>query len=216
MNTQYISLVRVSTKTQSDSGLGLEAQRQSIAKFIGDQGDLIQEFLEVESGKKKDRKILDQAIATCKKRKATLIVARLDRLSRRVHLISGLIESGIKFVVVENPSATPLTLNILAAVAQEEARLISVRTKAGLEQAKKRGVVLGANGENLAKANKAAADSFAQSLKPILMKLLQSDIKKSFGSFAKALNKRRIKTENGNLFQPTQVRRVMLRLGLTF
>jgi len=216
MNTRYISLIRVSTKTQSDSGLGLEAQRQSIAKFIGDQGDLIQEFLEVESGKKRHRQTLEQAIAACKKRKATLIVARLDRLSRRVHLISGLIESGIKFVVVENPSATPLTLNILAAVAQEEARLISVRTKAGLQQAKKRGVRLGTNGKNLAKANKAAANAFAQSLKPILMKLLQSDIKKSFEAFAKALNKRRIKTENGNLFQPTQVRRIMMRLGLTF
>ncbi len=216
MNTKYISLIRVSTKTQSDSGLGIEAQRQAISKFIGDQGDLIQEFLEVESGKKKDRKILEQAIAACKKRKATLIVARLDRLSRRVHLISGLIESGIKFVVVENPSATPLTLNILAAVAQEEARLISVRTKAGLEQAKKRGVILGANGKALAEQNKKDADRFAIELKPTLVKLLQSDIKKSFGAFAKALNRRGIKTPRGNSFAPASVRNVFLRLGLTF
>lgn len=89
-------------------------------------------------------------------------------------------------------------------------------TKEGLKKAKKRGVILGANGKNLAKANKAAADSFAQSLKPILMELLNSEVKKSFGAFAKALNKRRIKTENGSLFQPTQVRRIMIRLGLSF
>jgi DNA invertase Pin-like site-specific DNA recombinase len=216
MKTQYISLIRVSTKTQSDSGLGLEAQRQSISNFIGDDGLLLQEFLEVESGKKRNRKILDQAIAACKKSKATLIVARLDRLSRRVHLISGLIESGIKFVVVENPSATPLTLNILAAVAQEEARLISVRTKAGLEQAKKRGVQLGAYGKHLAAQNKKNANHFAIELKPTLVKLLTSKIKKSYGAFAKALNRRGIKTPRGNSFAPASVRNAFLRLDLTF
>jgi DNA invertase Pin-like site-specific DNA recombinase len=144
---------RVSTSKQGESGLGLEAQRETVERFIGN-AERVGDFIEVESGKNSDRPKLKEAIALAKRTKAKLVIAKLDRLSRNVHFLSGLMESGVDFVAVDNPNANRLTLHILAAVAEDEARRISERTKAALGALKARGVPLGAarTAENLAKA----------------------------------------------------------------
>src|SRR5205807_7651478 len=111
------------------SGLGLDAQRDAVMRHVASHdGELIADFCEIESGKRSDRPQLAAAIAAAKKAKATLIIAKLDRLARNVHFVSGLMESGVAFVACDNPHATPLTIHILAAVAEHEASAISQRT----------------------------------------------------------------------------------------
>jgi len=162
---KYVAYYRVSTKQQGKSGLGLAAQREIIGKFIGEDKDLIEEYEEVESGKKDKREILWKAIAHAKREKAKLLIARLDRFSRRVSFIANLMEEGIGLTVAEMPTATDFQLHIFAALAQEERRLISERTKAALYQAKKRGVKLGKNGKVLAERNRERSDHKAKELR---------------------------------------------------
>lgn len=139
-----VSYLRVSTTRQGESGLGIEAQRSSVASFLrGDHWKQVGEYVEVESGKNNHRPELQKAIATCRIHGATLVVARLDRLARNAHFLLGLKEAGIDILCVDMPSANALTIGIMAMVAQEEARLISARTKAALAMAKQRGVKLG-------------------------------------------------------------------------
>jgi len=141
---KYVSYVRVSTTGQGESGLGLEAQRSAVAKHIADYGgEEIAWFKEVESGKRSDRPQLEKAIRRAKKEKATLLVAKLDRLARNVHFITSLQEKKIKFVAADMPGVNNFTVHIMAAVAEQEAEAISTRTKAALAAAKVRGVVLG-------------------------------------------------------------------------
>ena len=116
--TEFISYYRVSTDRQGASGLGLDAQRQAVAGFLGGSGQLVAEYTEVESGKKhSNRPQLLAALADCRKRRAVLLIARLDRLARNVAFIANLMESGVDFVAVDMPQATRLTIHILAAVA---------------------------------------------------------------------------------------------------
>ncbi len=144
MDGRFISYLRVSTGKQERSGLGLEAQRQAVEDYLnGGSWKLLDEFVEVESGKRSDRPELARALAACRKRKATLVIARLDRLGRNVHFISGLMQSGVPFLVCDRPNAKPFELHIYAALAEEETRAISARTKAALQAAKARGVRLG-------------------------------------------------------------------------
>jgi DNA invertase Pin-like site-specific DNA recombinase len=157
---KYVAYYRVSTKGQARSGLGLAAQREIIERFIGDERVLIGEYEEIESGRKDKREILWTAIAHAKKEKAKLLIARLDRFSRRVSFIANLMEEGIGLTVAEMPTATDFQLHIFAALAQEERRLISERTKAALQQAKRRGVELGKNGKVLAERNREAKERF--------------------------------------------------------
>jgi len=139
-----VSYLRVSTTRQGESGLGIAAQRNSVVNFLnGDRWQVVGEFVEVESGKKNDRPELRKAIAACRIHGAALVVARLDRLARNAHFLLGLKEAGIEILCVDMPSANALTIGIMAMVAQEEARLISARTKAALAMAKQRGVKLG-------------------------------------------------------------------------
>lgn len=139
-----IPYYRVSTKQQEESGLGLKAQRAEVAAFARlHNATVLREFEEVETGKSKDRPKLREAIRHCRLTGATLVVAKLDRLARNVAFTSALMESGVNFVCCDCPSATPLTIHILAAVAEDEAKRISARTKAALAQAKKNGVKLG-------------------------------------------------------------------------
>ena len=139
-----VSYLRVSTTRQGESGLGIEAQRSSVTAFLrGDHWKQVGEYVEVESGKNNHRPELQKAIATCRIHNATLVVARLDRLARNAHFLLGLKEAGIDILCVDMPSANALTIGIMAMVAQEEARLISARTKAALAMAKQRGVRLG-------------------------------------------------------------------------
>jgi DNA invertase Pin-like site-specific DNA recombinase len=139
----FVAYYRVSTDRQGESGLGLEAQRTAVARFI--QGaSLLGEFHEIESGKNHtNRPQLAAALALCRTSRATLVIAKLDRLARDVHFISGLMKAGVDFVAVDMPQANKLTVHILAAVAEHEREAISQRTKAALQAAKARGTRLG-------------------------------------------------------------------------
>ena len=140
--TDFVAYLRVSTDKQGASGLGLEAQKAAITAFAAN-GSVVATYTEIESGKRTDRPQLAAALAHAKKIGATLLIAKLDRLARNVHFISGLMESGVQFVAADMPNADRFTLHIMAAVAEQEARAISARTKAALQAAKKRGVKLG-------------------------------------------------------------------------
>jgi DNA invertase Pin-like site-specific DNA recombinase len=140
----FIAYLRVSTDRQGRSGLGLDAQRQAVnAYVIREGGRLVATFEEIESGKKADRPQLAAALAACRAMRARLVIAKLDRLARNVHFISGLMESGVDFVACDMPHASRLTIHILAAMAEHEREQISARTKAALAAAKKRRIRLG-------------------------------------------------------------------------
>ena len=142
--TAFVAYYRVSTDKQGRSGLGLEAQRAAVVAHVaGARGTVAGEFVEVESGRKRDRPQLAAALAAARAHRAVLVIAKLDRLARNVHFVSGLMESGVEFVAADLPTVNRLTVHILAAVAEEEARMISARTKAALAAAKARGVRLG-------------------------------------------------------------------------
>lgn len=146
--TQYVSYTRCSTVRQGQSGLGLEAQRQAVNNFACN-GKIIQEFCEVETGTSKRKRVeIYKAIELCKQTGATLVIAKLDRLARNVAFTASLLESKIPFVACDAPFATPLTIHILSAVAENEAKLISERTAKSLQVAKQRGRKLG-NPQNL-------------------------------------------------------------------
>jgi DNA invertase Pin-like site-specific DNA recombinase len=144
MNGKFVSYLRVSTQKQGKSGLGIEAQRAAVNGYLnGGDWQLIEECTEIESGKRSDRPVLARALALCRVHLATLVIAKLDRLARDVHFVSGLMKAGVQFVAVDMPLANPLTIHILAAVAEAEAKAISERTKAALAAAKARGTKLG-------------------------------------------------------------------------
>jgi DNA invertase Pin-like site-specific DNA recombinase len=139
----FVAHYRVSTDRQRASGLGLEAQRESVARHIG-LGQIIAEYTETESGKQHtNRPQLAAALDACRKHRAVLVIAKLDRLGRNVAFISALMESSVEFVCCDNPHATRLLLHMLAAFAEHEREMISKRTKAALAAAKARGVRLG-------------------------------------------------------------------------
>src|SRR6476619_7200292 len=140
---KFVAYFRVSTDRQGKSGLGLEAQRKSVLDYLdGGRWWLVAEFTEIENGKRNDRPELEKALAACKKQKAKLVIAKLDRLSRNLAFIATLMDSGVEFVAVDNPHANKLTIHILAAVAQHEREMIAQRTKDALQAAKARGVAL--------------------------------------------------------------------------
>jgi DNA invertase Pin-like site-specific DNA recombinase len=141
-----VSYLRVSTKKQGQSGLGLEAQRAAVAEYAEREGlRVAAEYVEVESGKKSARPELAKALNHCRAAKACLVVAKLDRLARNVAFLSALMEAGLEFVALDNPYANTFTLHVLAAVAEQEARATSERTKVALAAAKRRGVLLGSS-----------------------------------------------------------------------
>lgn len=139
-----VAYLRVSTREQGKSGLGLDAQRESVRRHVTHtEGEILSEYVEIESGKRNNRPQLKLALDACRASGATLIVAKLDRLARNMAFTAALMEAGVDFVAADNPHANRLTIHIMAAMAEHEARLISDRTKAGLAQAKKRGTLLG-------------------------------------------------------------------------
>jgi DNA invertase Pin-like site-specific DNA recombinase len=208
---------RCSTKRQGDSGLGLEAQEAAIQTYVDqNSAEVIGQVVEVESGTKSNRPELAKAIALAKKTNSKLVVAKLDRLARNVHFISGLMESKVEFVALDFPSANKLTLHLIASMAEYEATLISQRTKAALAAAKKRGVVLGANGSVLAKANIKAADQWAESIADTLVKAITACRKKTLQNLANKLNSWGVTTRTGKEFGPSTVMRLMKRLDMTF
>ena len=215
----FISYLRVSTDAQGQSGLGLEAQRQAVADYLnGGSWTLIDEFVEVESGKRNDRPVLADAIAAARKAKATLVLAKMDRLGRRASYVLNLLDnSGIDFRFVEMPHASKLEIGIRAVVAEEEGRAISARTKAALAAAKARGVKLGNPDFAAARAKgiamkKAAADERAESLLPVIREL-QAAGAKTLRDLAAALNARDIPTPRGGKWYASSVRNVLVRAG---
>jgi DNA invertase Pin-like site-specific DNA recombinase len=207
---KWVSYLRVSTDKQGASGLGLEAQRKAVADYLnGGKWMLAREFVEIESGKRSDRPKLAEALALCKKLKAKLIVAKLDRLGRNVHFLSGLMESGVDFVAVDQPFANKLTIHILAAVAEHEREMISTRTRDALAAAKARGVKLG--GPKLAEVCRIGhrtqaeqADRFAANTRPVIEQIRKSGIT-SLRAIAAALNARGVPTARGGTWTPVQI-----------
>ena len=207
---------RVSTAAQGRSGLGLEAQRKAIAAFAQAEGfEILAEFTEVETGKGSDaldrRPQLKAALKAAKKAKCEIAVAKLDRLSRDVSFISGLMSQRVPFVVTAlGRSVDPFVLHIYAALAEQERRMISQRTAAGLAVAKASGKQLGTHGKVLAAQNAAAAAERDAALRPALVAL--GDL--SANAIARELNARKIPTPNGKRWSAVTVLRAMKRLGL--
>jgi DNA invertase Pin-like site-specific DNA recombinase len=209
MNGNFVAYFRVSTDHQGLDGNGIAAQRKAVADYLnGGRWKLVAEFTEVESGKRSDRPQLAAALDACKRHRAKLVIAKLDRLSRNVHFISGLMERKVDFVACDMPSANAFMINIYAAVAQEERRMISDRTKAGLAAAKARGVVLGNQAQ--ADANKAAAAARDAAIRPILAELAGKPLR----AIAAALTARGIDAPRGGAWNQVSVMRAMKRLGL--
>jgi len=201
MKRPAVLLFRVSGDRQAEEGYGLDAQRADFNDFL-DQYPFyaVKEFSEVESGDKNKRPEFDKALWYCRRYKAVLLVAKLDRLSRRVFVTSMLLESNINWRVVEypdiDPKENPFFFQMLAIVAEMELRNIRARTKAGLAVAKSKGVVLGRNGKVLAEQNKRAADDFAQIMLPELMKAQIEGL--SYRETAEDWNRRRLPTARGD------------------
>src|SRR6266404_9811627 len=214
----FVAYFRVSTDSQSISGLGLEAQREAVARHIGAAGGtIVASFEEVESGKKNDRPQIAAALAVCRARHATLIIAKLDRLARNVAFISSLMESGVDFVAVDNPHATRLTIHILAAVAEHEREMISQRTIAALAAAKARGVKLGnphltpGDTRRARRARTAQANEYAAAAHVYIEEARNAGCN-SCGAIAKALTARGIETPMGSRdWSRTQISRVIAR-----
>lgn len=212
MNGKFVAYYRVSTLQQGRSGLGLEAQKAAVETFLnGGKWEVVGSFTEVESGKRKNRPQLNAALAMCRKEKATLVIAKLDRLARNLHFISGLMEARIDFVAVDMPTANRLTVQILAAVAEEEARAISARTKAALASAKARGVVLGRNGAVVGAQNRQRSLETAQRVRAVIEALRTENIT-AVRDIAAALNSRGIPTPQGKQWHSTSVHRLLKRL----
>ena len=213
---KWVSYLRVSTDKQGATGLGIEAQRKAVLDFLnGGSWQLAAEFVEVESGKNSDRPQLACALATCKRLKARLVIARLDRLARNVHFISGLMERKIDFVACDMPNATPMMLHIYAAVAEQEAKNISERTRVALAAARGRGVKLG--GPNLDRdrtkgheQNRANAAKFAANVLPIVQQIRAAGVVSTRG-IAKALNDRGVRTARGTTWHNSTVRDLLKR-----
>jgi DNA invertase Pin-like site-specific DNA recombinase len=212
---KFIAYYRVSTPKQGKSGLGIAAQRMAIKTFLKCDGDLIGEYHDVDSGRVNNRTELGKAISHAKRTSAKLLIARLDRFSRRVSFIAQIMEQGVGLVCAEMPNASDFQLHIFAALAQEERRLISERTKAALAEARRRGTRLGANGLKLAEKNRRSADDFAIHLS---LHLSGEILRSSYSEMAHHLNNAGITTRTGRRFFPQTVKNYVCRwhnLGVT-
>ncbi len=229
---KIIAYYRVSTKRQGRSGLGLEGQQAALDAFAKrNSGKIVATYTEVESGKRTDRPELARALGHARLAKATLVVAKLDRLARNVAFLSALMESKVDFRCCDNEHATPLTLHILAAVAEAEAKAISERTSAALRAAKRRGVALGSAREGhwegrehrraagLRKAVKAAGDARSKAARDAYA-FLASDIRQwreageTLDGIAGRLNDAGHATRAGLPFTPTAVYRLLARAAV--
>lgn len=214
-SARYVAYLRVSTTRQGESGLGMEAQRAAVEAFARQDGRVILDtYVEVESGKRSDRPELAKALEAAKKAKATLLIAKLDRLARNVAFIANLMDAGVEFVAVDQPFASRLTLHILSAVAEDEARRISERTKAALAAAKARGTKLGSPvARHTVAGARAARSSYAKranATTQAVIKDIQSSGVETLTGLARALQARGIKTPGGRTtWQPVQVARLL-------
>lgn len=214
---KYVTYIRVSTKGQGESGLGMDTQKRDIAIYLNDYSsqpfEVIAEYTEVQSGSDSNRPELAQAIATAKKEKAILLVAKLDRLSRKVSFIANLMDDkGLEIKVAQMPHADKFQLHIYAALAEQEREFISKRTKAALQEAKKRGVKLGGLRDKTAARNKAKrkqADQFAAKIWRTLEPMKQQGL--SFSDMARRLNDIGITTATGKQFYAQTIKNIVER-----
>jgi DNA invertase Pin-like site-specific DNA recombinase len=220
---KFVSYLRVSTKRQGESGLGLEAQRRAVEDFLnGGNWKLVAEYVEIESGQDNARPKLAEALHRAKVTGARLLIAKLDRLSRNVAFIANLQESRVKFVCADMPDANELTVHLLAAIAQHERKVISKRTQDALAAAKARGQKLGnPNGaaplRRAGKGNSAAigmikarADQHAKDILPVIEDIRASGITTLEG-IAVELNARGILTARHGAWFPSTVKRLLAR-----
>jgi DNA invertase Pin-like site-specific DNA recombinase len=217
MEGAFVSYLRVSTAKQGASGLGLEAQRKAVEDFLnGGQWKLISEHVEVESGADDERPKLAEALARCRLHNATLVIAKLDRLSRDAHFLLGLQKAGVRFVAADMPEANEMVVGIMAVIAQAERKMISARTKAALAAAKARGAKLGGDRGNLPavaargrlaglEVRRKAAAQRAADLAPIIATLKAEGVI-SLRGIATSLNVRGIPAPRGGLWAAAQVR----------
>jgi DNA invertase Pin-like site-specific DNA recombinase len=216
-----VTYIRVSTSGQGRSGLGIEAQRHTLAQFAAAEGfEVVREFVEVETGKGSDaldrRPRLRAALAAARKLKCHVAVAKLDRLSRDVHFISGLMAHKVPFLVAElGPDVDPFVLHLFAALAEKERALISTRTRQALSAAKARGVTLGNPKLHKARKNavdavKAEADRFAANVLPIIREAQKAGAR-TLREIAHALNARGIATARGGQWYAQSVANVLAR-----
>jgi len=218
---RFVAYYRVSTARQGRSGLGLDAQRQAVTDHLnGGSWRLVAEHTEVESGGRTDRPELARAIGACRRHRATLIIAKLDRLSRDAHFLLGLQKAGVEFIAADMPTANRLTVGILALVAEEERRAISRRTKEALAAARRRGVKLGsprpergaAVGLPRARAaRRKQADAFAASVLPTVKELTGRGL--SLRAVARELTDRGIAAPRGGSWGPQSVANVLSRMA---
>jgi DNA invertase Pin-like site-specific DNA recombinase len=214
-----VSYLRVSTARQGRSGLGIEAQRAAIIRFAETEGyEIVREFVEVETGKGADaldrRPELSAALSEARRRKCAVLVAKLDRLSRDVHFVSGLMAHRIAFLVAElGPDVDPFILHLYAALSEKERAMISVRTKHALAAAKARGVRLG--GPKLPQAResahaaiKANADKYAANVLPIIREA-QRHGAATLREIADTLNARGVATARGGKWHATSVKNML-------
>lgn len=228
---KVIAYYRVSTKKQGHSGLGLDAQRQAVQSLAKREGaQVIAEFTEVESGKRSDRVEIAKAIARARAQRGTLVIANISRLARNVAFTACLRESGVAFVCCDNPNADDFTINILASVAEKEAKDISDRTKAALAAAKRRGTLLGCHNPRVKRVIKEArrlgtANGIAKATKKSAAKaakrreetysFLWNDMRAwrdagdSYATIADRLNAAGHVTTSGKAFAPMTVQRLL-------
>jgi DNA invertase Pin-like site-specific DNA recombinase len=204
----FVAYYRVSTPKQGESGLGLEAQQKAVRDYLdGGRWHIVGEYTEVESGKSDaNRPELAKAFAACRARRATLVISKLDRLSRDAHFLLGLQKAGVRFVAVDMPEANEMVVGIMAVIAEGERKMISARTKAALQAAKARGQRLGGfrgyvptreDGVAATAALKARAKAFAADLAPIIGELRTQGIT-SHNGIARALTEQGIPTARGS------------------
>jgi len=221
MTRSLILYIRVSTSQQGRSGLGIEAQRDTLKRFAEAEGfTVLREFVEVETGKGSDaldrRPQLSAALAAARKAKCHVAVAKLDRLSRDVHFISGLMAQKVPFLVAElGPDVDPFVLHLFAALAEKERSLISTRTRQALTAAKARGVSLGnpklhEARENAAEAVRAAADRHAANVLPMIREAQKAGAT-SLREIADVLNARGVSTARGGSWHATSVKNMLAR-----
>ncbi|MBB2905811.1 DNA invertase Pin-like site-specific DNA recombinase [Rhizobium sp. RAS22] len=203
---QYVAYYRVSTQMQGKSGLGIDAQRAAVQNFTNGYG-IIAEFTEVESGKRDDRPELDIALEQAKQQNAVLVIAKLDRLSRDVHFISGLLKRNVPIKACDMPHADNFQFHIMAAVAEKEREMVSQRTSAAIAVKRARGQSWGTNAVRVEQA-----DTFAQSIHTHIQMLLDSGVTTP-AAIARGLNERDIRTSRGTQWGAGQVVRLLRRVG---
>jgi DNA invertase Pin-like site-specific DNA recombinase len=196
----------------------LEAQRKAVEDYLNvGTWSLVDKFTEIESGKRNKRPELEKALSVCKRQKAKLVIAKLDRLSRNLAFIATPMDSGVEFIAVDNPHINKLTVHILAAVAQHEREMIAQRTKAALQAGKARGVVLGnpklhAVRDRAVTSVKSDADRFAKNVAPIIREIQSSGVTSHRG-IARSLNSRGAATARGREWTAVQVRSILQRVS---